>query len=85
MFWLRTVRVLGSRVLGSRPRQIEVAEMFWLRTVRVLGSGVCDPSESDRLITQKIKDALDLLEIRLLDHFVIGVEKATSLAELGWL
>lgn len=48
-------------------------------------SGVCEPSEEDRQITQQIKDALHLIEVRVLDHFVVGGENATSLSERGWL
>lgn len=46
-------------------------------------SGVCDPSEADRHITQEIRDALRLVEVRLLDHFVVGGEEAISMAERG--
>lgn len=46
-------------------------------------SGVCEPSESDRLITREIKDALNLLEVRVLDHFVIGGVDVISMAERG--
>lgn len=46
-------------------------------------SGVSDPSEADYAITQKIKHALNSVDIRLLDHFVIGSERIVSLAESG--
>jgi len=48
-------------------------------------SGVCEPSESDRLITQQIKDALSLVEVRVLDHFVVGGTSTVSMAERGWI
>jgi DNA repair protein RadC len=48
-------------------------------------SGVADPSEADRSITQRLSKALGLVEIRLLDHVVLGAEQAVSLAERGWL
>ena len=48
-------------------------------------SGVAEPSESDRLITRRIRDALDLVDIRLLDHFVIGDNCCVSLASRGLL
>ena len=46
-------------------------------------SGVAEPSLSDIAITQKIKAALELMEIRLLDHFIIGRGQVTSLADTG--
>ncbi len=48
-------------------------------------SGVTQPSEADRRITQRLKDALALVEIRILDHFIIGDGKPVSMAELGML
>ena len=46
-------------------------------------SGVAEPSLADIAITQKIKAALELMEIRLLDHFIIGRGQVTSLADTG--
>jgi DNA repair protein RadC len=48
-------------------------------------SGVSEPSDADRRITQRLRDALALMDIRLLDHFVIGDGEAVSLAERGML
>lgn len=48
-------------------------------------SGMTDPSASDRRITQKLKDALALIEVRVLDHIVIGAGKGLSFAEQGLL
>lgn len=48
-------------------------------------SGEVDPSSSDETITRRIKHALALFEIRVLDHFVLGREKAYSFAEHGLL
>ncbi|MFT2110966.1 RadC family protein [Marinomonas sp. 2405UD68-3] len=46
-------------------------------------SGVTEPSQADILITGKIKKALDLVDIRLLDHFIVGDGLPVSLAERG--
>jgi len=46
-------------------------------------SGCADPSQSDIAITQRLKAALELVDIRLLDHFIIGQGDITSLADLG--
>lgn len=48
-------------------------------------SGISEPSQSDRLITNKLKQALDLLDIRVLDHFIIGDGIPYSFAEHGLL
>ena len=47
-------------------------------------SGVAEPSQSDERITQRLKDALALVDIRVLDHFVIG-DDIVSFAERGLL
>ncbi|MGR9107340.1 MAG: RadC family protein [Gammaproteobacteria bacterium] len=48
-------------------------------------SGVCTPSNADRKITQKLVEALALVDIRVLDHFIIGDSEAYSFAEHGLL
>ena len=48
-------------------------------------SGVAEPSQADERITRRIKAALDLVDIRLLDHFIIGDGTSTSLASRGML
>ena len=48
-------------------------------------SGVAEPSAADRAITQRLREALELIDVRLLDHFVIGSGTPTSLAQRGWL
>ena len=48
-------------------------------------SGVAEPSQADRNITQRLKEALAIVDIRVLDHFVIGDEEIVSFAERGLL
>ena len=48
-------------------------------------SGVSEPSLADQAITRRLKDALQLLEIRLLDHFVVGDGPPVSMASRGML
>jgi DNA repair protein RadC len=48
-------------------------------------SGVAEPSQADERITRRLKSALELLDIRLLDHLIIGDGRATSLASRGIL
>ncbi len=44
-------------------------------------SGICEPSNSDIEITRTLKQALALIEVRLLDHLIVGDSTITSLAE----
>ena len=46
-------------------------------------SGIAEPSHADELITQRLKEALSLVDIRLLDHVIIAGGVAVSLAERG--
>lgn len=46
-------------------------------------SGVAEPSQADQSITLRIKEALQLVDIRLLDHMVVGAGVTVSLAERG--
>jgi len=46
-------------------------------------SGVAEPSQADERITRRLKSALELVDIRLLDHLIIGDGRATSLASRG--
>jgi DNA repair protein RadC len=48
-------------------------------------SGVAEPSDADRRLTTRLKDALALVDIRVLDHFVVGDGEVSSFAERGWL
>jgi DNA repair protein RadC len=48
-------------------------------------SGVAEPSAADRAITLRLRDALALVDVRVLDHFVIGSGTPTSLAKRGWI
>lgn len=48
-------------------------------------SGIAEPSQADRRITQRLIEALQLVDIRVLDHFVIGDGEVVSFAELGWI
>ncbi|MEW5903747.1 MAG: DNA repair protein RadC [Pseudomonadota bacterium] len=46
-------------------------------------SGVAEPSQSDRLLTQALQQALDLIEVRVLDHFIVAGAGCLSFAEQG--
>lgn len=46
-------------------------------------SGVAEPSQADRHLTDALKQALALVEVRVLDHFVVATGKTMSFAEQG--
>lgn len=48
-------------------------------------SGNPEPSAADRAVTARLKQALALVEVRVLDHFVVGDGAATSMAQRGWV
>ena len=47
-------------------------------------SGVAEPSQADRAITERIRDVMGLIDVRLMDHLVVGDGEIVSFAERGW-
>jgi DNA repair protein RadC len=48
-------------------------------------SGLPEPSQADIAITKRLREALQLIDIRVLDHIVVGTEGVVSMAERGML
>ncbi|HXH03878.1 MAG TPA: DNA repair protein RadC [Candidatus Competibacteraceae bacterium] len=48
-------------------------------------SGVAEPSQADRDITERLRQALGLIDVRVLDHVVVGDGEVVSFAARGWL
>ena len=48
-------------------------------------SGIPEPSQSDRRITERLVEALKLVDVRVLDHVVVGDDLSVSFAERGWI
>jgi DNA repair protein RadC len=48
-------------------------------------SGLAEPSRADELLTQALKQALALVDVKVLDHFIVGGDTAMSFAERGLL
>jgi DNA repair protein RadC len=46
-------------------------------------SGTAEPSQADRLVTRRLCDALALIEVKVLDHLVVGETRCVSFAERG--
>jgi DNA repair protein RadC len=48
-------------------------------------SGVAEPSQSDRMMTDALKQALSLVDVRVLDHFIVAGSGCLSFAERGMI
>lgn len=71
------------------PREIIKAALKHHAAALILAhnhpSGVAEPSSADLSLTRHLKNALALVDIRLLDHLIVTANSATSLAERGQL
>jgi DNA repair protein RadC len=69
------------------PREVVIRALHHQAAAVVLAhnhpSGSLQPSVADQHLTQTLKAALALVDVRVLDHFVVGRDGATSMAELG--
>lgn len=69
------------------PREVVLRALHHHAAAVVLAhnhpSGVAEPSRADEALTQSLKAALALVDVRVLDHFVVTVESARSMAEMG--
>lgn len=90
-------RLLGDEVLFEGtlnaafvyPREVVKRSLEWDAVAVILAhnhpSGCAEPSEADRQITQTLQQALSLVDVRVLDHFVVGEGRMVSFSERGWL
>ncbi|WP_243647885.1 RadC family protein [Cricetibacter osteomyelitidis] len=77
---------LGTvNVASVHPREIVKTALYCNAAAVILAhnhpSGVSKPSSSDHAITQKIKQACKLIDVRILDHFIIGKGEYFSFSE----
>ncbi|OAI13186.1 DNA repair protein [Methylomonas koyamae] len=70
------------------PREVVKAALHHNAAALIIAhnhpSGISEPSQADRAITAKLKEALALIDVRVLDHFIVG-ETVYSFAEHGLL
>lgn len=71
------------------PREV-VKESLRLNAAAVLffhnhPSGLCKPSDADRMITSRIRQALTFVDVRVLDHIIVSGQDSYSFAEKGEL
>jgi DNA repair protein RadC len=69
------------------PREVTKAVLKYNAAAVILAhnhpSGVATPSQADRDITQEISQLLKALDVRVLDHMIVGDTEVSSLAEMG--
>lgn len=88
---IRYIELFQGTIDGAavHPREV-VRQALDLNAAAVIAahnhpSGVAEPSPADRALTRRISEALALVDIRLLDHIVIGDGQWVSFAERGWI
>ena len=78
---------LGEAVV--HPREVVRRAMHHNASALIVAhnhpSGVAEPSRADEVVTLRLKEALGMVDVRLLDHFVVGDGETVSLAERGLL
>ena len=71
------------------PREIVKRSLFYNAGAVIFShchpSGVCEPSHADETLTQALKTALALIDVRVLDHFIVAGTGILSFAERGLL
>jgi DNA repair protein RadC len=90
-------RVVGSEMLSQGtltqtsvfPREVVKRALYHDAAAMIFAhnhpSGLTEPSRADEVLTQALKQALALVDVKVLDHFIIGANRAMSFAERGLL
>ncbi|WP_292975104.1 DNA repair protein RadC [Nitrosomonas sp.] len=72
---------------GVYPREVVKRALFHNAAAMIFAhnhpSGVAEPSKADEVLTQSLKQALALVDVKVLDHFIIGRNETVSFAERG--
>jgi len=71
------------------PREIAKRALYHNAAAVIIAhnhpSGVAEPSHADRAITDRIAETMALIDVRLMDHLVVGDGEVVSFAERGWV
>ena len=71
------------------PREVARRALAMNASALIVGhnhpSGCSEPSAADRAVTARLKQALALVDVRLLDHFIVGDGPPQSMAARGWV
>jgi DNA repair protein RadC len=88
-------RVVGSEVLSEGtltqtsvfPREVVKRALYHDAAAMIFAhnhpSGLMEPSRADEVLTNALKQALALVDVKVLDHFIVGANRAMSFAERG--
>ena len=68
------------RVVVQQAMEVNAAAMVFFHN---LPSGVAEPSRADEMLTRRLSEALALVDVRVLDHFVVSAGESVSFAERG--
>ena len=68
------------RVVVQRALELNAAAIVFFHNHP---SGVAEPSHADEAITRRLRDALALVDVRVLDHFVVAAGESVTFAERG--
>jgi DNA repair protein RadC len=88
---IETVELFRGTIDGAAVYPREVVKEALTRNASAVmfahnhPSGLPEPSAADRSLTERLKQALALIDVRVLDHFVIGGNEIVSFAERGYL
>lgn len=71
------------------PREVVKAALSYNAAAIILAhnhpSGIAKPSQADRELTLDLTKILNVIDVRVLDHMVVGDLEVSSLAEMGWM
>jgi DNA repair protein RadC len=70
------------RVVVQRALEVNAAAIVFFHNHP---SGVAEPSHADEALTRRLREALALVDVRVLDHFVVAAGESVSFAERGLL
>jgi DNA repair protein RadC len=73
---------VSPREIVKRALQLNAAALIFAHNHP---SGIAEPSRADEMLTQALKQSLALVDVKVLDHFVVGSGAALSFAERGLL
>ena len=88
---IETVELARGTLDGAAvyPREVVKAALAYNAAAVIFShnhpSGEPEPSAADRALTDRLREALKLVDIRTLDHVVVGGARWVSLAERGWV
>ena len=84
-------RMFNGTIDGASvyPREVAKAALQVNAAAVILAhnhpSGVTTPSQADKAITSRLTEALNLLDVRVIDHIIVAGDKTASFAEMGLL